>query len=133
MTDFEKEVQSKAVAIAEQKTPGPVQPFDDVLKQFVNGLAAASPHVGAAIDRGEDPLHASRSFVTWPRCRRDERTIMLSFWWDGSGLTVTGDNERKQFKTTDELQAYLLNFLSNTEFPRTMWLYKQRCAEPVDG
>ena len=78
---------------------GAATPFDDVLNQFVATLTGEAPYVGAAIEKGQRPQ--MRSLVTWPRYRRDERTIMLTFWWDGTTMKVLDERDRPPFSSPD--------------------------------
>lgn len=108
-----------------------VAPFDQVLEEFVATLMAERPSLGAAIKKGHVTM--MRSLVTWPRLHRDERSIMLTFWWEGTTMRVLNEKDRPPFQTPEELSEYLLEFLANSAFPATLVEYEQRCREDVDG
>ena len=110
---------------------GPTAPFDEVLNEFVDTLMAERPYVGAAIETGHLP--AMRALVTWPRLLRDERSIMLTFWWEGTAMRVLDENNQQPLTTPDALRDYLINFLANSAFPTTLMEYERRCKEDVDG
>jgi hypothetical protein len=110
---------------------GAMTPFDDVLNQFVATLTSEAPYVGAAIEKGQRPQ--MRSLVTWPRYRRDERTIMLTFWWDGTTMRVLDERDRPPFSSPDDLSDYLVDYLEKSPFLETLAEYDRRCKEDVDG
>jgi hypothetical protein len=133
MSTFQDRIKSTLARVvpAQGTNQGPVAPFDQVLKEFVETLTSEWPFVGAAIEGGSPPQ--MRSLVTWPRLRRDERSIMLTFWWEGTAMKVLNEKERPPFQTPEALSDYLIDFLENSAFPGTLAEYERRCKEDLDG
>lgn len=103
--------------------------FDRVLSEFAETLCAASPWVGAALEMGMQA--STRRLVTWPRIRRDERTMMLMFVWENGRLHVLGEPEREPFPTPEALRDYLIEFLGSGAFGEMWSDYGRRCEEDV--
>lgn len=133
MATFQERIKQTLARVDSRRATdsAPAAPFDGKLKEFVRTLMEAEPYVGAAIEIGHLPQ--MRSFVTWPRYRRDERSIMLTFWWDGTAMKVVNEVNREPFNSPDTLSDYLVNFLENSAFPETLAWYERRCKEDVDG
>jgi hypothetical protein len=133
MSTFQDRIKSTLARVvpAQGTNQGPVAPFDRVLNEFVETLTSEWPFVGAAIEGGSPPQ--MRSLVTWPRLRRDERSIMLTFWWEGTAMRVLNEKGRPPFQAPEALSDYLIDFLENSAFPGTLAEYERRCKEDVDG
>lgn len=131
MASFQERIKSTLRRVESAKA-GPVAGFDRVLTEFVDTLRAEESYLGASIEKAAHQPQL-RSFVTWPRYRRDERTIMLSFWWDGTTMRVLNEQKRDPFDSPDALSEYLLDFLEKSAFRWTLTEYEARCKEPVDG
>jgi hypothetical protein len=133
MATFQERIKQTLARVDSRRATGsaPAAQLDGVLREFVRTLMDAEPYVGAAIEIGHLPQ--MRSFVTWPRYRRDERSIMLTFWWDGTAMRVVNDVNREPFRSPEALSDYLVNFLENSAFPETLVSYERRCKEDVDG
>jgi hypothetical protein len=103
--------------------------FVRVLDEFKAALEAEKPFVRVRIERGGHPqmLH----LITYPTCRRDERTVMLSLWRDQGTMRVGGEDA--VFSSPQELEKYLITFLEKTAFPLTLAWYEKRCTEDVDA
>jgi hypothetical protein len=133
MTTFQDRVKHTLARVGPQdeSAGGRSAPFDQVLQEFVDALTAAEPYVGAAIERGHHPQ--MRTFVTWPRSRRDQRTIMLTFWWDGTTMKVLNEPNRPPFESPQSLGDYLVEFLEQSAFPTTLAEYRSLWGQDVYG
>jgi hypothetical protein len=133
MSKFQDQIKHTLTLVAPQNAQagGNMAPFDQVLREFAETLAAEQPSLGAAIEQGHHPR--MRMLVTWPRTRRDERTIMLTFWWDGTTMKALDEKGTPTFDSPDAVGDYLLAFLTTSAFPATLAEYKARCDEDVYG
>jgi hypothetical protein len=106
--------------------------FTSVLGRFAHTLARHRA-IGAAIESLPE-LPGGRRLWTWPKLRRDHRTIMLNFAGQGGALVLLTGEGRREFQTPDALEAYLTqDFLRAPPFPATLALYEEICSVPVRG
>lgn len=133
MTAFQDRIKHTLARVGPQdeSAGGRPAPFDQVLQEFVETLTAVEPFVGAAIEKGHHPQ--MRTFVTWPRSRRDQRAIMLTFWWDGTTMKVLNEPSRPPFESPQALGDYLVEFLENSAFPTTLVEYRLLWQQDVYG
>ena len=132
MTTFQDRIKEPLARVDPRSAGnGPAAPFDQVLEEFVQTLVAEEPSVGAAIEKGHQPQ--MRSLVTWPRYRRDERAIMLTFWLHGTTMKVLNEKELAPFESPEAVRDYLVDFLENSAFPLILAEYETRCNEDLDG
>jgi predicted nucleotidyltransferase len=126
MSRFQDRIKNTLARVDPRTSPAgeALAPFDKVLREFVETITAEQPFLGADIEQGYQPQ--MRMLVTWPRTRRDERTILLTLWWDGTGLKSLDEKNPQPFTSPDALGDYLLSFLENSFFPATLAEYKAR-------
>lgn len=131
MRTFQDRIRATRARVNSYQASGPPVDFIDILEEFVSTLKTMYPFLGAAIEKGK--RQQMWSFVTWPRYRRNERTIMLTFWWDGETMKALGDDKPAPFDTPEELKDYLVDFLENSAFDLTLETYGELCHEEIEG
>ncbi len=116
--------QIKAGAAQDAKKYGPLE---EKLLEFAAELQRVFD-IYAEIVPGDRP--EMRHLVTGPRYLRFENSMMLSFWFDGDGVKVFGE-EPQTYRDPQSLEDFLVEFVSDSAFRHAIHIYNQRDAEDV--
>jgi hypothetical protein len=106
-------------------------PLAGVLERFARTLSR-HPALGAAVQPATGQREGLQ-LVIWPKLRRDDRALLLSFVREGKALRLL-DQEQRQFVTEGGLEAYLTQeLLRSPSFAEILADYEERCNAPVTG
>jgi len=130
MSDFGERVKSKLSKMTAAQAPAAPSAYDAVLAEFVRRLNEADLNLHAEVEPREPPQR--RLIITWPKYRRTNPMILLSFWIDGPRIHVLGEGKR-ELASVEDLEAFLDNFLDHSHFPETIDAYREIAQQPVQG
>jgi len=122
MSDFGERVKSKLSKMTAAQAPAAPSAYDAVLAEFVRRLNEADLNLHAEVEPREPPQR--RLIITWPKYRRTNPMILLSFWIDGPRIHVLGEGKR-ELASVEDLEAFLDNFLDHSHFPETIDAYRE--------
>lgn len=111
------------------QAPAPENPLVRAIEEFVAELNK-SEWVHAALRPG--PVPQVKTLVTGPKIRRDQHSLMLSFWVQNEAVRVVGQADR-ELRTPEEVLEFLTKFATETSFPTTVAEYKEICRSDTLG
>jgi hypothetical protein len=122
--------QVRAAVASAQAAPNtePAQRYQAVLNEFIAGLKDVD--VGARIKQGRDPRKLT--FYLFPLHRPARVNLMLTFFLNGEGIVVSGENPTP-LNSPEELQRWLLTYVQSPTFVESLNLLRQEAEMPVEA
>lgn len=130
MTPFQDRIRAALAKPSPSQAPNALPPeFEQVLVEFVQTLEEARPSLQAEIET-EGRTH---SLVTFPRYRRNEKTTILIFRWNGSVVRIAmgEDQDFEAARSPDDLREFLVRLVNDFAIRSTIDEYEEVCKEEV--